>query len=104
MRRTAFLAGIHWANYTFLPWLSDSFNLVPMELDTDQISAAIMEYVQTNYSADSIQAMIAKVGTIWTELHSDWWYGCADSNYCILFLIRLGSHVGQFASSYSTAI
>jgi len=52
-------SGIHWANYKFLPWLSDSFNLVPMELDVDQISAAIMEYVQTNYSADSIQAMIA---------------------------------------------
>ena len=54
-------SGIHWANYKFLPWLSDSFNLVPMELDVDQISAAIMEYVQTNYSADSIQAMIAKL-------------------------------------------
>ena len=54
-------SGIHWANYKFLPWLSDSFNLVPMELDVDQISAAIMQYVQTNYSADSIQAMIAKL-------------------------------------------
>ena len=54
-------SGIHWANYKFLPWLSDSFNLVPMELDVDQISSAIMEYVQTNYSADSIQAMIAKL-------------------------------------------
>ncbi len=54
-------SGIHWANYKFLPWLSDSFNLVPMELDVDQISAAIMEYVQTNYSADSIQGMIAKL-------------------------------------------
>ena len=54
-------SGIHWANYKFLPWLSDSFNLVPMELDVDQISAAVMEYVQTNYSADSIQAMIAKL-------------------------------------------
>ncbi len=54
-------SGIHWANYKFLPWLSDSFDLVPMELDVDQISAAIMEYVQTNYSADSIQAMIAKL-------------------------------------------
>lgn len=54
-------SGIHWANYKFLPWLSDSFNLVSMELDVDQISAAIMEYVQTNYSADSIQAMIAKL-------------------------------------------
>ncbi len=38
--RDSIPAGIHWINYTFLPWLSDSFNLVPMEIDTDQISAA----------------------------------------------------------------
>ena len=55
-------SGIHWANYKFLPWLSDSFNLVPMELDVDQISAAIMEYVQTNYSADSIQSRLSQFG------------------------------------------
>lgn len=54
-------ANIHWINYTFLPWLSDTFNLVPMEIDTEQMSAAIMEYIQTNYSADSIQAMLLKV-------------------------------------------
>lgn len=52
---------IHWVNYTFLPWLSEKFNLVPMEIDTEQMSAAIMEYIQTNYSADSIQAMLLKV-------------------------------------------
>ncbi|UUS66088.1 MULTISPECIES: chloramphenicol efflux transporter CxpE [unclassified Acinetobacter] len=52
---------IHWVNYTFLPWLSETFNLVPMEIDTEQMSAAIMEYIQTNYSADSIQAMLLKV-------------------------------------------
>lgn len=52
---------IHWLNYTFLPWLSNTFNLVPMEIDTEQMSAAMMEYIQTNYSADSIQAMILKV-------------------------------------------
>ncbi len=52
---------IHWVNYTFLPWLSSTFNLVPMEIDTEQMSAAIMEYIQTNYSADSIQAMVLKV-------------------------------------------
>lgn len=52
---------IHWLNYTFLPWLSNTFNLVPMEIDTEQMSAAIMEYIQTNYSVDSIQAMILKV-------------------------------------------
>lgn len=54
-------AGIHWLNYTFLPWLSQTFNLVPMEIDTDQLSKAVMDYVQMNYSADSIQAMALKL-------------------------------------------
>ena len=55
------LAGIHWVNATFLPWVSHTFNVVPMELDTEQISKAIMEYIQTNYSADSIQAMALRL-------------------------------------------
>lgn len=59
--RDSIPAGIHWINYTFLPWLSDSFNLVPMEIDTDQISSVVMDYIQTNYSADSIQAMLLKL-------------------------------------------
>jgi predicted PurR-regulated permease PerM len=59
--RDSIPAGIHWINYTFLPWLSDTFNLVPMEIDTDQFSSVVMDYVQTNYSADSIQAMILKL-------------------------------------------
>lgn len=54
-------AGVHWINYTLLPWISTSFNLMPMEIDTEQISAAVMDYIQTNYSADSIQAMVTKL-------------------------------------------
>lgn len=54
-------SNIHWVNYTFLPWLSSTFNLVPMEIDTEQMSKAIMDYIQTNYSADSIQAVLLKV-------------------------------------------
>lgn len=52
---------IVWINDTFLPWLSKNFNLVPMELDTDQISAAVMDYIHTNYSMDSIQSVVLKV-------------------------------------------
>ena len=59
--KTSIPAGIHWVNYTFLPWLSHTFNLVPMEIDTDQISKAVMDYIQTNYSADSIQSVVLKV-------------------------------------------
>ena len=54
-------AAIHWVNYQFLPWLSHTFNLVEMELDVDQLSAAVMDYVQTNYSADSVQAVVLKL-------------------------------------------
>lgn len=59
--KTSIPAGIHWVNYTFLPWLSHTFNLMPMEIDTEQMSKAIMDYIQTNYSADSIQAVLLKV-------------------------------------------
>lgn len=54
-------AGIHWLNYTFLPWTSKTFNLVQMEIDTEQLSTSIMDYIQTNYSADSLQAMALKI-------------------------------------------
>lgn len=59
--RDSIPAGIHWVNGTFLPWVSNTFNVVPLELDVEQISAAIMEYVQTNYSADSIQSIAARI-------------------------------------------
>ncbi|MCG2607181.1 AI-2E family transporter [Acinetobacter sp. SM34] len=59
--KTSIPAGIHWVNYTVLPWLSHTFNLAPMEIDTEQMSSAIMDYIQTNYSADSVQALVLKV-------------------------------------------
>ena len=59
--RDSIPAGIHWINATFLPWVSNTFNVVPMELDTEQISKAVMEYIQTNYSADSIQTMALRL-------------------------------------------
>lgn len=54
-------ASIHWINSTFLPWSSRTFDLVPMELDVDHISAAVMDYIQTNFSTDSIQALVIKL-------------------------------------------
>ena len=53
--------GIKMINNNFLPWLSDTFNLVPMEIDVDQISTVAMDYFQTNYSADSVQSMLLKL-------------------------------------------
>ncbi|MEB3753477.1 chloramphenicol efflux transporter CxpE [Acinetobacter sp. MD2(2019)] len=54
-------AGITWINHTLLPWAEHTFNLEPMRLNTDQLSNAVMGYVQTNYSVDSIQALILKL-------------------------------------------
>ena len=54
-------AVISWINSTFLPWLSNTFNVVEMEIDTTQISDVVMDYVQTNYSADSIQAFLLRL-------------------------------------------
>ena len=59
--RDSIPAGIHWLNYTFLPWVSQTFSVEPMEIDTQQMSTVVMEYIHTNYSADSIQAMLLKV-------------------------------------------
>ena len=59
--RDSIPAAIHWINSTFLPWVSRTFNVIPMELDTDQITKTLMDYVQTNYSADSIQTMLLRV-------------------------------------------
>lgn len=59
--RDSIPASVHWINATFLPWVSSTFNVIPMELDTDQITKTLMDYVQTNYSADSIQNMVLRL-------------------------------------------
>ena len=51
---------IAWINGTFLPWLSDTFNLVEMELNTDEMTVVAMEYIQTNYSVDNMQRAIPR--------------------------------------------
>lgn len=59
--RDSLPAGIHWVNGTLLPWVSKTFNVIPMEIDTEQISKAMMDYIQTNYSADSIQTVALRI-------------------------------------------
>jgi len=59
--RDSIPAGIHWLNATFLPWVSNTFNVEQMEIDTEQISTVVMDYIQTNYSADSIQTMLLRL-------------------------------------------
>ncbi|KAA8732718.1 AI-2E family transporter [Acinetobacter qingfengensis] len=52
---------IHWINETFLPWASSTFNLEPMEVNTDEISKSIMDYIQTNYSVNNIQDIVLRL-------------------------------------------
>ena len=59
--RDSIPAGIHWINSNFLPWVSQTFNVEHMEIDTDQLSKVVMDYVQTNYSADSVQSVALKI-------------------------------------------
>lgn len=47
---------INWVNEIFLPWVANTFNVDQMVINTDEMSKVIMDYVQTNYSMDNIQA------------------------------------------------
>lgn len=53
--------GIKWINHTFLPWVSHTFNVERMQIDTDQLSNVVMDYIQTNYSIDSLQTMALSI-------------------------------------------
>lgn len=59
--RDSIPGAVNWINTTFLPWLSQTFNLVEMEINTDEFSKVAMEYVQTNYSVDSIQTLALRL-------------------------------------------
>ena len=54
-------AAIKWLNQTGLPWLERSFKISLDRVDNDELSAAFMEYVQTNYSVDSAQALMYRI-------------------------------------------
>lgn len=59
--RDSLPAGISWINHTLLPWGAKVFNLENMQIDTDQLSKVVMDYVQTNYNMDSIQTMLLSI-------------------------------------------
>ena len=50
--------GIEWVNRTFLPWVAETFHTDEMEIDLTQFSTVVMNYLQTNYNADSIQTTL----------------------------------------------
>lgn len=52
---------ITWLNNTFLPWLSNTFNLVEMEINTDEMTTVAMDYIQTNYSVNNLQDLALRL-------------------------------------------
>ena len=59
--RDSIPVGINWINSSFLPWVSSTFNVEEMEIDTNHMSTIVMDYIQTNYSTDSLQAMALRL-------------------------------------------
>ncbi|WP_269913437.1 chloramphenicol efflux transporter CxpE [Acinetobacter sp. HY1485] len=59
--RDSIPSAVHWVNHQLLPWVAHTFKLEPMSIDTDQISDAAMQYIQTNYSVDSIQSFALRL-------------------------------------------
>lgn len=53
--------GIQWINETLLPWVASTFQVDEMEIDTQQFSITIMNYIQENYSVDSAQTMLLRL-------------------------------------------
>lgn len=52
---------IAWVNQVLLPWISKTFKVDEMILDTEQISTVVLSYIQTNYNADSIQTALLQL-------------------------------------------
>ena len=59
--RDSIPTAIQWINHTFLPWVSKTFDVQYMRIDSDQMSKVVMDYVQTNYSIDNIQTMVLSI-------------------------------------------
>lgn len=52
---------ISWINKHVLPWVEQTFNVTLDRINVDELSAGLMEYIQTNYSAGSVQQMMYQV-------------------------------------------
>ena len=52
---------VNWINHTVQPWISRTFHVELLKLDLSEFSNMVMEYIQTNYSADSLQQVLARI-------------------------------------------
>lgn len=102
--RDSIPAGIHWINAELLPWVSSTFNVQQMEIDTDQMSKAVMDYVQTNYSADSIQAVLLKLAQSGLNFIQIGGTVVLIPIIAFYFFIRLGPYATKLTPSHSTPI
>lgn len=54
-------AAVHWINHTVQPWILRTFNVELLKIDLSELSNMIMQYIQTNYSADSVQQLVSRI-------------------------------------------
>ena len=52
---------LRWFNHTAIPWVEKSFNLTLDRVNNDELSNAVMDYLQTNYSVDSAQSIVYRI-------------------------------------------
>ncbi len=52
---------LRWFNHTAIPWAEKSFNLTLDRVNNDELSNAVMDYLQTNYSVDSAQSIVYRI-------------------------------------------
>lgn len=54
-------AAVTWINQTVQPWISRNFHIDLIKVDLSEVSNMIMQYIQTNYSADSLQQVVYRI-------------------------------------------
>ena len=52
---------LRWFNHTAIPWVEKSFNLTLDRVNNDELSNAVMDYLQTNDSVDSAQSIVYRI-------------------------------------------
>lgn len=52
---------LRWFNHTAIPWVEKSFNLTLDRVNNDELTNAVMDYLQTNYSVDSAQSIVYRI-------------------------------------------
>lgn len=52
---------LRWFNHTAIPWVEKNFNLTLDRVNNDELTNAVMDYLQTNYSVDSAQSIVYRI-------------------------------------------